>query len=67
MPALMDAVAKALVEDSDAMDTLAGDISDKLQDALEDDSEMRKRLADAAMGSDQFKKKLVAKLIDGLS
>ena len=66
-PALMDEVVKALVEDSDTMDTLADDIADKLQDALEDDSEMRKRLIDTAMASDQFKKKLVTKLVADLS
>ena len=66
-PVLMDEVVKALVEDSDTMDTLADDIADKLSDALEDDSEIRRHLVDAAMGNDQFKKKLVSKLVEGLS
>ena len=66
-PVLMDEVVSALVEDSDAMDSLADDIADKLQDALQDDSEMRKRLVDAAMANDHFKKKLVTKLVDDLS
>ena len=65
-PSLMDEVVKALVEDSDTMDTLADGIASKLQDALEDDSEMRRGLVDAAMGNGHFKKRLVNKLIDGL-
>ena len=66
-PVLMAEVVSALVEDSDTMDTLADDIADKLSDALGDDSEMRKRLVDAAMANDHFKKKLVTKLVDDLS
>ena len=66
-PVLMDEVVSALVQDSDTMDSLADDIADKLSDALEDDSEMRKRLVDAAMANDHFKKKLVTKLVDDLS
>ena len=66
-PALMEDVAKALVEDPDARCSLADDIADKLEDVLEDDSEMRKRIVDAAVSNAEFKKKIVHKLVDELS
>ncbi len=64
---LMDAVAKALVEDSATTDSMADDIADKLQDALEDDPDMRKRIVDAAISNDVFRKKIINKLVDELS
>ena len=65
-PGLMDDVVKALVADSETMDTLADDIADKLQDALEDDPDMRKRVVEAAVSNEAFKRKIINKLIDGL-
>ena len=64
--ALMDEIVKGLVEDPNTMDQLAEDIADKVQDALEDDSDMRQRLLTAAVSNDVFKKKLISKLIDEL-
>ena len=64
--ALMEEIVSGLVEDSNTMDQLAEDAADKLQDVLEDDSEMRRRLVNAAVASDVFKRKLIAKLIEGL-
>ncbi len=65
-PGLMDEVVKALVEDSTTMNSLADDIADKLQDALEDDPEMRKRIVEAAVANPAFKSRIVSKLIDDL-
>ena len=65
--ALMDQVAAALVEDSATMDTLADDIADKVQDAMEDDPELRQRIISAAISNEAFKKRLVSKLINELS
>ena len=63
---LMDSLISGLVEDSTTMDSLADDIADKVQDALEDDSDMRQRLVSAAVTNDAFKRKLISKLIDDL-
>ena len=65
--ALMDEIVAGLVEDPDTMDQLAEDIADKVQDALEDDSDMRQRLLTAAVSNDVFKRKLISKLIDELN
>ena len=64
--ALMDEIVAGLVSDPDTMDQLAEDIADKVQDALEDDSDMRQRLLTAAVSNDVFKRKLISKLIDEL-
>ena len=65
-PGLMEDVAKALVEDPEAMDDLADDIADKLQDALEDDADMRRRIVDAAIGNPESKKRIIRKLTNDL-
>ena len=64
--ALMDEIVAGLVQDSNTMDQLAEDIAGQVQDALEDDSDMRQRLLTAAVSNDVFKKKLISKLIDEL-
>ena len=64
---LMDQVAAGLVEDSTTMDSLADDIADKVQDAMEDDPELRQRIITAAISNEAFKKRLVTKLIKELS
>ena len=63
----MDQVVSGLVEDSNTMDSLADEIADKVQDALENDSDLRQRLVSAAMSNEVFKQKLVGKLIEELS
>ena len=65
-PGLMDSLITGLVEDSSTMDSLADDIADKVQDALEDDSDMRQRLVTAAVANEAFKRKLINKLIEEL-
>ena len=62
----MDQVVSGLVEDSTTMDSLADEIADKVQDALENDSDLRQRLVSAAMTNEVFKRKLVDKLIEEL-
>lgn len=62
----MDQVVSGLVEDSGTMDSLADEIADKVQDALENDSDLRQRLVSAAMSNEAFKRKLVDKLIEEL-
>ncbi len=62
----MDQVVSGLVEDSTTMDSLADEIADKVQDALEGDSDLRQRLVGAAMTNDVFRRKLVDKLIEEL-
>ena len=56
-PGLMEEVVKGIVEDSNVMDSLAEDIADKLQDALQDDPDMRKRIVESAVTNDAFKKR----------
>ena len=65
--AFMEQVVTGLVADSGTMDTLVDDISDKLQDALESDSDLRQRLVGAAIANEEFKRKLVNKLIEDIS
>ena len=65
-PALMSDIAKAAIEDPDTVDSLASEIADKLSDELEDDPMLRKQIVDAAMNSQEFKNKIVRKLVDDL-
>ena len=64
--ALMDQVVTGLVEDTQTMDTLADDIADKVQDAFEEDPDLRQRLITAAIANEAFKRKLVKELVDDL-
>ncbi len=61
---LMDHVVSGLAEET--MDTLAGDIADKMEDALEDDSDLRQRLLNAAVDNEAFRQKLVSRIIEEL-
>ncbi len=63
----MEQVVSGLVEDSTTMDSLADEIADKVQDALENNSDLRQRLVSAAMSNETFKRKLVDKLIEELA
>ena len=60
---LMSDVVKALIEDPEALDSLAGDIADELEDELEDSPEFRKQIIDVAVSSPEFKKRIVTKLV----
>ena len=63
-PELISDIAKAVVEDPKAMDSLADDIADEFEDELQDDPELKKQIIDAALSSPDFKKKLVRKLVE---
>ncbi len=63
---LMADVAKAVVEDPEAMDDLAEDIADKLSDELEDDPELKKKIVEAAVASPDFRKRIIRKLVEDL-
>ena len=62
--AFMDQVVAGLVENSSTMDSLAEDIAEKLEEAFENDSDLRQRLVLAAVSNEEFKRKLVNKLIE---
>ena len=62
--AFMDQVVAGLVEHSGTMDSLAEDIAEKLEEAFENDSDLRQRLVVAAVSNEEFKRKLVNKLIE---
>jgi hypothetical protein len=63
---LITDVAKGLVEDPETMDSLVSDIASKLEDELDNNSVLRQKIVDAAVGNEQFRKKVVAKLADEL-
>ncbi len=63
---LREAIVKAAVEDPETMDSLAGDIADKLSDELEDDPEMRQKIVAHAIATPEFKKRVVRKLVEDL-
>jgi len=64
---LVDQAVETMVEDPDAMDDLAGDIADKLSDLIEDDQGMRRRILDAAVASEDFRKRVVKELIEKIT
>ncbi len=64
---LKDAIARAAVDDPKTMDSLAGDIADKLSDELEDDPEIRQKIVEAAIANPDFKKRVVRKIVEDLS
>ena len=61
---LMSDVAKAIMDNPEALDDLADDIADKLSDELEDNPELRRQIVDSAVANPDFKKRLVAKLAE---
>jgi len=63
---LREAIVKAAVEDPETMDSLVGDIADKLSDELEDDPEMRQKIVAHAIANPEFKKRVVRKLVEDL-
>ena len=65
--AFMDQVVAGLVENSSTMDSLADDIADKLEEAFENNADLRQRLVSAAIANEAFKQKLVNRLVEELS
>ena len=64
---LREAIVEAVVEDPKTMDSLAGDIADKLSDEMEDDPEIRQRIVDGVIASPTFRKRVVRKIVEDLS
>ena len=64
---LMAEVAQAIASDPSTMDDLAEDIASKLEDELEDSEALSGQIVDAAISSDEFKKKVVEKLAAEMS
>ncbi len=65
-PALVEEIAKGVMEDPDALGDLAEDIADELSDVLEDDPEFRAKIIKSAMGNNAFRSRLVKKLAEEL-
>ena len=65
-PDLRTDIAKAVTEDSGALDDLAEEVADELEDELENDTELKKQIIAAAMASPEFKQKVVKELVDDL-
>ncbi len=63
-PALVEEIAKGVMEDSEAISDLAEDIADELSDVLEDDPEFRAKIIQSAMGNKTFKDQLIKKLVE---
>lgn len=62
----MQQVVSGIVEDPSTMDALVDDIAGNVQDALENDADLRQRLVSTAMNNEVFKQKLVEKIIQEL-
>ncbi len=58
----MDQTVLAMTQ-TKALNTLAGDVADKLKDALESNPEFRQRLLNAVVSTETFKRKLARKII----
>ncbi len=65
-PALVEEIAKGVMEDPEALGALAEEIADELSDVLENDPEFRTNIIQSAMGNKTFKDKLVKKLAEEL-
>lgn len=61
---LVDEVVKRVVEDPDVLADLAEDLADEIADYLEDDPAIRQKLIDAAIGSADFRKRIIKELAD---
>jgi hypothetical protein len=66
-PALVEEIAKGVMEDPEALGELAEDIADELSDVLEDDPAFRAKIIQSAMGNKTFKDRLVKKLVEEMS
>ena len=62
----MGQLVSGIIDDSNTMGALIDDIATNVQDALENDADLRQRLVSAAMNNEVFKQKLVEKIIQEL-
>ena len=63
----MEEVVRALVRDPKALGSVADEIADKLEDALEHDSSAKRRIIDAALSVPELKERIIAKVVEELS
>ncbi len=63
----VDEVVRAVAEDPEAMDTLAEEIADSLDDAFEDNQTVRRKLVEAALATPEFRKRVAKKLVAELA
>jgi len=61
---LIDDVIAKVVGDPEALDGLAEDVADEISDYIEDDPAIRQRIINAAIGSADFRKRIVKELVD---
>ncbi len=61
---LIDDVVKKIVDDPEALDDLAEDIADEMSDYLENDPAIKQKIINAALGNNDFKKRIVKELVD---
>lgn len=64
---LMTEVINQVVDDPEIMADLAGDMAGELSSLLEDDPDFKEQLLKAAMGTADFKKRIVKELVDEIS
>ena len=63
----VDEIVRAVAEDPEAMDTLAEEIADSLDDAFEDNQTVRRKLVEAALATPEFRKRVARKLVAELA
>ncbi len=64
---LVTEIANAVVQDPQGGESLADDIVSALSDELEDAPSLKEAIVDAAMSNEEFKKKIVMKLVVDLN
>jgi len=62
--ALVNEVVKKVVDDPEVLDGLAEEVADEISDYLEDDPAIRQKIINAAIGSADFRKRVVRELVD---
>ncbi|MFH1519488.1 MAG: hypothetical protein ABIE75_02835 [Candidatus Omnitrophota bacterium] len=61
---LVDEVVKKVVDDPEVLDELAEEVAEEMADYLEDDPAIRQKIINAALGSADFKKRVIKELVD---
>lgn len=64
---LVNEVVAKVLEDPKVMDDLAENVADEIGDYLEDDPVFRKKILEAAAGSPDFRKRIIAELVNDLA
>ncbi|MFH1519495.1 MAG: hypothetical protein ABIE75_02870 [Candidatus Omnitrophota bacterium] len=61
---LVNEVVKKVVDDPEVLDELAEEVAEEMADYLEDDPAIRQKIINAALGSPDFKKRVIKELVD---